>query len=59
VDVKVEVELTASLTEVDKEEMLGAARHLTNDRESVVVYSSEEPRSIRLLLSRKELPDLE
>jgi len=112
-NVKVQVELCASPTEVDKEEMHGAARHLTNDKErqrtcytpkqgqylaftyyytrlngyppteadmqryfrttppsvhSMVMQLAKKgfiekkpsaPRSIRLLLSREELPDLE
>lgn len=41
-NVKVEVGLSESLTEADKEEVLGAARHLANDRDSVVVYSSDD-----------------
>lgn len=41
-NVKIQVELSASPTEVDKEEMHGAARHLTNNKESVVVYASKD-----------------
>jgi len=36
------VELSASPTELDKEEMQGAARHLTINKESVVVYASDD-----------------
>ena len=41
-NVKFQVELSASPTELDKEEMQGAARHLTNNKESVVVYASDD-----------------
>jgi hypothetical protein len=45
--VKVQVELCASLTDADEDERYGAARHLTNNKESVVVYASDdEPNSI-------------
>ena len=41
-NVKVQVELCASPTEVNEEEMHGAARRLTNNKESVVVYVSDD-----------------
>jgi repressor LexA len=42
VNVKVQVELSASPLESDKEEMHGAAWHLTNNKESVVVYALDD-----------------
>ena len=41
-NVKIQVDLSASPTEVAKEEMHGAARHLTNNKESVVVYALKD-----------------
>jgi hypothetical protein len=41
-NVKVQVELMASPTEVDKDEMRGAARHLTINKENVVVYAPDD-----------------
>lgn len=37
-NVKVEVELRSSPTEVDREDMLASAKYLTNNRDSAVVY---------------------
>ena len=41
-NVKVEVELSSSPTEVDREDMLASATYLTNDKKSVVVYIPDD-----------------
>lgn len=46
-NVRVEVMLIASPTEVDKADMFASAKHLTNDVESIVVYvPDDKPQSI-------------
>jgi repressor LexA len=44
-NVKVEVELSSSPTEVDREDMLASAMYLTSDKKSVVVYIPDDMRN--------------
>ena len=45
-NVKVEVELSSSPTEVDREDMLASATYLTNDKKSVVVYVPDDMQKV-------------